>query len=42
MAGRKKLPDGEKRVSIRVFVKKKHRKQATKKLKAIARKYNTA
>ncbi len=38
-AGRKKLPDGEKRVALYVFVKKKNTTRAKKELQKVVAKY---
>jgi hypothetical protein len=35
--GRKKLPDAEKKIAVRVFVKAKHAKKAKKELQHIAK-----
>lgn len=40
--GRPTLKNGEKRILIQVFIKKKNLRHATREIKAIARKYNTA
>lgn len=38
-AGRKKLPDGEKKKMIRVFIKEKHAGKALTEIKEIEKKY---
>lgn len=41
MAGRKKLPDGEKKITLKVYVKKKNIDKAKKHITKVIKQYNT-